>query len=352
MQLQRCFRHGDAVLLFILLFAPMNQQAFAETGTVLEHLMSFDIPDVTTLQPEYPDSKDSTISRFRIQLHKDFSKLIGNETPASDEEILSAYSTVRDTWLKSGTLSKVVLAGYITLAVDTYLLHHLREYSTLTSGQLVKLRDLASRNELPGDTFFVAIDSSLAESARGLKPLSEFCERMQVMPSKPCWRSYLQQFDLTYTEVALEGVTLRFLDAPLKSSPEPLERYAMYGSSAGNPLFVLHVGQPSYVIQFVAQVLDVARLRKIAWEQVERQSESATRSERVAEHSRRLNEFAPAGERWLSMEWYFNEAGLNVEAFYNLISHYQTSRGFSKPVDEVGDALLYRRYMKLSGSGK
>jgi hypothetical protein len=167
------------------------------------------------------------------------------------------------------------------------------------------------------------------------------------MPKESCWLSYIQQFGLSYTEETLENMHMRFLDAPLGSTENPLSRLGMFEAMSRNPVFVLHIQKPTFLIQFAAYLIDGQRIRAIAWQHASNITPELEKSAQIAQGKPFLEAFAPAGSRWLASESYTDDANLNMKSFLIKCKSGSRNNDFLKPIAQ-SDAIIFGQYMTMT----
>jgi hypothetical protein len=330
-----------ALFAVALMLSP-ELRADTDAKALQEQLLAYEFPIASELKPEYPTADTSAIAAFRVQLHRDFSAMLELDAPGDSVGVLGAYLTARDQWLKSGALTETVLASYITMAIDAYLVRSAYD----KPDSIDVLKPWAERNSIKGTEFIAAIDKALQQQGSAHTALSELCDGAGIMPKESCWITYIQQFGLSYTEETFENMHMRFLDAPLGSTENPLSRLGMFEAMSRNPVFVLHVQKPSYLIQFAAYLMDGQRIRAIAWEHAANITPELEKSEQIAQGKPFLEAFAPAGARWLASESYADDADLNMKSFLIKCKSGSRNNDFLKPIAET-DAMIFGQYMAM-----
>ena len=182
------------------------------------------------------------------------------------------------------------------------------------------------------------------------KGLAEFCEDARAMPIEPCWLAYIQQFDLAYTPLTVGDMKGRFLERAPSSIQSPLSRFGFLEEVTLNPVFVLHIREPSYIIQFSARVVDEGRIRRIMWQQILNRTPGITENQKIDEDTRHLNAFAPAGERWLASETYAPSSELNMRAFLIKCKPGSHDNNLLRQIGK-DDFKLFGKYMTMAQLG-
>lgn len=320
-----------------------NARADTESKALQEQLLAYEFSIASELNPEYPSADASSIAAFRVQLHKDFSALLDLDSPGDSVGMLGAYLDARDKWLESGTLTETVLAGYVTMAIDAYLVRSAYD----KPDSIAILKPWAEKNSIKEAEFIAAIDKALQQQGSAHKAYAELCKGAGITPKESCWLSYIQQFGLSYTEEAFESMHMRFLDAPLGDTENPLSRLGMFEAMSRNPVFVLHIQKPSFLIQYAAYLIDGQRIRTIAWQHAANITPELEKSEQIAQGKSYLEAFAPAGARWLASESYTDDADLNMKAFLIKCKSGSRNNDFLKPIAE-SDEMFFGQYMAMA----
>ncbi|MBX3178223.1 MAG: hypothetical protein KF886_12750 [Candidatus Hydrogenedentes bacterium] len=330
--------------IFLSLAMPAMCQEVREK--LIDQLVGYEFPRLADLAGTYPEQTESEIGLFRVDLRHQFMSMANSEVSTETINRLEAYLDVRDRWLQEESVVRCVLAGMITMAIDELLIEFAKKVSEVDNSFSQALSGVSSRNNLTGRGLFQAVDRTLGEFGADYKPFMSFCKDRPVMPQEACWSSYIQQFGLSYRRVSLGNNSVRFMDTPGGAPEISLARVGLYEEVSGNAVFVLHVKDPVYIIQFMTRVLDYNRLRRFVWREQFEQFVNDQKYRGIGEVAKALEELGPAGERWLAIESYSS----NHDVYLDLLSHMVNPGMRESLLASVSerDAEKYRKLMRLA----
>lgn len=244
----------------------------------------------------------SKMNEFLAGLDSDTKRLTKDVITLSDVtlEVLNNYVDIRDKWIESQEIDKVFMALAITQAVDEVLAISTVQAESRGEGVASQLYELSGRNILSMSSVFAELDRYLKEVAPDSRSLSSFCGEVDYYGRTECWKQYIGQFSLSYTEEMVGGeVTFTFIDMKLKSELDSLSRFSKLQSILTNVESVMILDNPSCYVYFVASVLDRRAMTAalMDWYKVPSKQRIAGAANGTLE--RVLSKLGVPGSRWL-----------------------------------------------------